>query len=165
MNDFCVVGLGASAGGLAALKLMLEHLPGQTGVAFVLVQHLPADHRSALVELLRPAAKTPVSEASNGTVLEPDHFYVCPANANIALEDGVIRLVPLTEAQKGHMSIDAFFCSLAGDQQQRAVAVVLSGTGSDGAAGLRAVKAAGGLTFAQDPETAQYDGMPQSAIE
>ncbi len=160
-----VVGIGASAGGLAALKLMLEHVPAKTGVAFVLVQHLPADHRSALVELLRPAAKIRVCEASDGTVLEPDHFYVCPARTNIALEQGVIRLVPLADAQKGHMSVDSFFCSLARDQGLRAAAVVLSGTGSDGAAGLRAVKAAGGLTFAQDPETAQYDGMPQSAIE
>ena len=165
MKSPYVAGIGASAGGLAALKLMLEHLPAKTGVAFVLIQHLPADHRSALVELLRPAAKTRVSEAADGTVVEPDHFYVCPANANIALEDGVIRLVPLTDAQRGHMSIDSFFYSLARGQQRRAVAVVLSGTGSDGAAGLRAVKAAGGLTFAQDPETAQYDGMPRSAIE
>ena len=160
-----VAGIGASAGGLAALKLMLEHLPAKTGVGFVLIQHLAADHRSALVELLRPAASIPVSEASDGTVLQPDHFYICPAKANIALEDGVIRLVPLTDAQKGHMSIDAFFYSLAREYRQRAVAVVLSGTGSDGGAGLRAVKAAGGLTFAQDPETAQYDGMPRNAIE
>ncbi|RPI19990.1 MAG: chemotaxis protein CheB, partial [Acidobacteria bacterium] len=132
MNTLYVAGIGASAGGLGALKLMLEHLPGKTGVAFVLIQHLAADHRSALVELLRPAASIPVSEASDGIVLEPDHFYICPAKANIALEDGVIRLVPLTEAQKGHMSIDAFFYSLAREYQQRAVAVVLSGTGSDG---------------------------------
>ena len=165
MNDLYVAGIGASAGGLAALKLLLEHLPAKTGVAFVLIQHLAADHRSALVELLRPAASIPVSEASDGIVLAPDHFYVCPAKANIALENGVIRLVPLTDAQKGHMSIDAFFSSLAREHQRRAVAVVLSGTGSDGGAGLRAVKAAGGLTFAQDPETAQYDGMPRNAIE
>ncbi len=165
MNDLHVAGIGASAGGLAALKLMLGHLPGKTGVAFVLIQHLAADHRSALVELLRPAARIPVSEASDRTVLQPDHFYVCPAKANIALENGVIRLVPLTDAQKGHMSIDAFFYSLAREYQERAVAIVLSGTGSDGGAGLRAVRAAGGLTFAQDPKTAQYDGMPQNAIE
>ncbi len=165
MDDLYVAGIGASAGGLAALRLLLEHLPAKTGVAFVLIQHLPADHRSALVELLRPAARIPVSEASDGTVLEPDHFYICPAKANIALKDGVIRLVPLTDAQRGHMSIDAFFYSLAQEYQQRAVAVVLSGTGSDGGAGLRAVKAAGGLTFAQDPETAQYHGMPRNAIE
>jgi len=165
MSDFHLAGIGASAGGLAALKLLLEHLPPKTGVAFVLIQHLAADHRSALVELLRPAARIPVSEASDGTALEPDHFYICPAKANIALNDGVIRLVPLTDAQRGHMSIDAFFYSLAREYQQRAVAIVLSGTGSDGGAGLRAVKAVGGLTFAQDPETAQYDGMPRNAIE
>jgi two-component system, chemotaxis family, CheB/CheR fusion protein len=160
-----VAGIGASAGGLAALKLLLEHLPVKTGVAFVLIQHLPPDHRSMLVELLRPAAKTQVSEALDGTVLEPDHFYVCPARANIAVKDGVIRLIPLTDAQKGHMSIDSFLFSLAQDQQRRAVAVVLSGTGSDGAAGLRAVKNAGGVTFVQDPATAEYDGMPCSAVE
>jgi two-component system CheB/CheR fusion protein len=160
-----VVGIGASAGGLAAVKLMLQHLAPKTGLSFVLVQHLSASHPSVLVDLLSPIAKLRVSGAEDGTPLTPDRFYVCPPGFNINLENGVIRLIPLADAQKGHMSIDDFFCSLARDQQKKAVGVILSGAASDGAGGLRAIKHAGGVTFAEDPAAAEHAGMPRSAIE
>lgn len=164
-RGFPIVGIGASAGGLRAFSQVLRNLPVDTGMAFVLVQHLDPKHASILPELMTKETKMPVSEIKNGMAVEPNHVYVMPPNVYIAILHGVLNLMPRTETARGiHMPIDYFFRSLAEDQESRAIGVVLSGTATDGTHGLREIKARGGITFAQNPETAEYDGMPQSAI-
>ena len=161
---FPVVGIGASAGGLEALKQLLEPLPVDTGMAFVLVPHLDPTHDSILTELLSRGTRMPVSEVRDGMAIAPDHIYVIPRNTNMAIAEGVLRLLPREEARARHRPIDYFMRTLAEDQGYRAIGVILSGTASDGTLGLEAIKAEGGITFAQDPQSAKYDSMPRSAI-
>ena len=161
---FPVVGIGASAGGLEAFTELLRYLPEQTGMAFVLVQHLDPTHGSVLQEILARTTKIPVSEVTDGVVIRRDHVYVIPANANMVIEDGCLRLVPRDAVRGRNMPIDHFFCSLAERRGEQAIAVVLSGTASDGTLGCGAVKTAGGITFAQDEKSAKYGGMPRSAV-
>src|SRR5262245_39902950 len=163
-KPFPVVGIGASAGGLEAFRQLLEHLPTDTGMAFVLVQHLDPAHESILTELLSKATRMPVSEVVEGVEVEPDHIYVIPRNANMAITQGILRLLPREDTRGQHRPIDYFLRSLAEEQTNRAIGVILSGTASDGTLGLEAIKAEGGITFAQDEESARYDGMPRSAI-
>jgi two-component system CheB/CheR fusion protein len=158
------VGVGASAGGLEAFRSFLEALPPDTGMAYVLVQHLHPRHQSILAELLSRATRMPVSEVKRDVRVEPDHVYVIPPPHDIEITDGKLSLVPRNERGSHHMPIDRFLRSLAEVQKARAIGVILSGTASDGTLGLRAIKARGGIAFAQTPETAQYDGMPRSAI-
>ncbi|MBA3515916.1 MAG: EAL domain-containing protein [Pyrinomonadaceae bacterium] len=162
-ESFPVVGIGASAGGLEAFRQFLEHLPVDTGMAFVLVQHLDPTHESILTELLSRSTRIPVSEVTDGTRAEPNHVYVIPRNTNMAIEGGVLRLLPREEAPGLHRPIDYFLRSLSEDQSHRPIGVILSGTASDGTLGLEAIKAEGGITFAQDAKSAKYDGMPRSA--
>jgi len=157
-----VVGVGASAGGLEVFKHLLAELPADTGLAIVFVQHLDPKHHSMLAEILGRSTRMPVSEAADGMPVEPDHVYVIPANADLTLAGGTLVLDPRTQAPGSHMPIDRFLRSLADECGSRAIAVILSGAGSDGAAGVEAVKAAGGVTFAQD-RTARFDAMPQAA--
>src|ERR1039458_5503625 len=161
---FPIVGIGASAGGLEAFSELLHNLPEKTGMAFVLVQHLDPKHNSGLPEILARTTRLPVMEVTNGCVVQPDHVYVIPANTNMLIKDGVLQLGPRLLVHGQHLPIDNFFRSLAERVGQRAIGVVLSGTASDGTEGCRAIKAAGGLTFAQDEESAKYDGMPRNAI-
>jgi two-component system, chemotaxis family, CheB/CheR fusion protein len=161
---FPVVGIGASAGGLEAFSSILAHLPEKTGMAFVFVQHLDPHHESTLGEILSRATKIRVTEASEGMEVERNHIYVIPSNKELIIKDGRLRLSP-RRAVGPHRTVDRFFKSLAEDCGGRAIGVVLSGTASDGTAGCRMIKAAGGITFAQDPTTAKYDGMPRSAVE
>ena len=158
-----VVGIGASAGGLEALTQFLRALPSQTGIAYVLVQHLDPNHESMLAELLAQHTPMPVQQAEQGTKVEPDHVYVIPPNARMAIRGGILELTPRKEDRGRNFPIDHFFSSLAKDQQSRSVGVVLSGAATDGTLGLEAIKASGGITFAQD-NTAKFDGMPRSAI-
>jgi PAS domain S-box-containing protein len=162
--SFPVVGIGASAGGLKAFRQLLEHLPIDTGMAFVLVKHLDPAHESILTELLSGSTRLPVSEVRDGMAVEPDHVYVIPRNTNMAIAEGRLRLLPREEARMRHRPIDYFLRTLAEEQKHRAIGVILSGTASDGTLGLEAIKAEGGITFAQDPRSARYDGMPRSAI-
>jgi two-component system CheB/CheR fusion protein len=163
-EDLCpVVGIGASAGGLDAVTQMLKGLPLETGFAYVLVQHLDPSHESMLVDLLAQHTSMPVEQAEHGIKVEPDRVYVIPPNAQIAIHQGILELSPRKEDRSRNLPIDYFFTSLAEDQQSRAVGVVLSGAASDGTLGLEAIKAAGGITFAQD-QTAKFEGMPRSAI-
>ncbi len=162
--DFPVVGVGSSAGGLAAFTKFLAGIPDATGMAFVLVQHLAAQHESQLVQLLTKETRLPVSEASDGMAVEPNHVYIIPPNADLALTQGILRLTPRPAAHGLHLSIDFFLRSLARDCTSRAIGVVLSGTGSDGTLGLAEIKAAGGITFAQEPASAESAEMPASAI-
>ncbi|MEO5726961.1 MAG: chemotaxis protein CheB, partial [Byssovorax sp.] len=161
-----IVGVGASAGGLEAFAQLLGELPSDTGMAFVLIQHLDPTHPSLLAEVLTKATKMPVCQAEDGKSVEPDHVYVIPPNADIAILHGRLTLFPRNEeARKPHLPIDFFFQALAADRGRHAIGVVLSGTASDGTEGLKAIKAADGITFAQSPESAKFDGMPRSAVE
>lgn len=163
-GSFPIVGIGASAGGLEAFTQLLGALPVDTGLAFVLVQHLAPQHESMLATLLSHATTMPVHEAGDGLRIAPNHIYVIPPNTNLAVLRGRISLRPRTEVRGQHLPVDFFFRSLAADRKGRAIGVILSGTASDGTEGLRAIKAEGGLTFAQDEKSAKYDGMPHSAI-
>ena len=160
---FPVVGVGASAGGLEAFTELLHALPAHTGMAFVLVQHLDPSHKSILTELLTRETSMPVVEASDGLAISPDSIYVIPADKDMTVERGVLRLA-VRPASGPHLPIDLFLTSLARDRRSAAVAVILSGTAADGSAGVRAVKAEGGVTMAQEPATAKHAGMPENAI-
>jgi two-component system CheB/CheR fusion protein len=158
-----LVGVGASAGGLEAFTELLRHLPDDTGMAFVLIQHLDPKHESHLTELLSRESKMPVCEVKGETRPEANHIYVIAPQRNLGISDGVIR----TAVRRGvgpNMAVNSFFRDLAADHGRKAVGVILSGTASDGTLGLQAIKAAGGITFAQEMETAKFDGMPRSAI-
>jgi two-component system CheB/CheR fusion protein len=159
------VGIGASAGGLAAFEAFFSALTdAPTGMAFVLVQHLAPDHESILSELVKRYTSMRVLEVEDGMVVEPDTTYIIPPNRNLAFANGALHLSQPETARGHRLPIDFFFCSLAQALKQRAVCVVLSGTGSDGTLGVRAVKAEGGLVLAQNPESTDFDGMPRSAI-
>lgn len=161
-RPFPVVGVGASAGGLEAFLQLVKHLPPDTGMAFVLVQHLAPQHESALAGLVSRTARMPVAEVREGMRVEPNRIYVIPPNVNMALSNGVLRLSRRPEGQ--HTSIDFFFNSLAHDRKSGACGVILSGTGSDGTKGLQAIKAEGGITFAQDAASAKFREMPGNAL-
>ncbi|HKW80814.1 MAG TPA: chemotaxis protein CheB, partial [Casimicrobiaceae bacterium] len=158
-----VVGIGASAGGLEAFTALLGHLPLDTGMAFVLVQHLDPQHESALAHLLSRATELPVRDVTDNMPVEADHVYVIPPNTNLAIVDGTLKLSARPKARTPQHAIDFFFEALAQDRRESAIGVILSGTASDGTLGLEAIKAEGGITFAQD-ETARYDSMPKSAV-
>ena len=158
-----MVGVGASAGGLEAFTELLSHLPDDTGMAFVLIQHLDPSHESHLTELLSKASKMPVSEVKGETRAEANHVYVIPPRCNLGISDGVLHTPP-RPASGRNMPIDSFLRALAADRGSKAIGVVLSGTASDGTLGLQAIKAAGGITFAQEMRTAKFDSMPRSAI-
>src|SRR5213595_4159714 len=157
-----IVGIGGSAGGFEAAMELLRHLPARTGMAFVIVQHLDPHHGSRLANLLGKATSMPVSEIAGTTTPEPNAVYVQPPNKCVIAKSGKLTLVHRTE--RLNVAIDHFFESLAEEHGSRAIGIVLSGTGSDGTAGLRAIKAAGGLTFAQNQQSAKFDAMPRSAI-
>lgn len=162
-SAFLIVGVGASAGGLEAFTKLLEHLPPDTGMSFVLVQHLAPTKDSLLSELLSKTTSMPVREVQDGMVVEPNHVYVIPPNTAMAIFHATLRLQPRAEPYTQHMPIDYFFRSLAEDQGQHAVGIILSGTGTDGSLGIRAIKAEGGIVMVQDEQSAKYDGMPKSA--
>ena len=164
MPSFPVIGIGASAGGLTAVTELLKHLPIKIGMAVVVIQHLDPKHGSLTAEILSRISPMPVAEVKDGMRIQPDHVYVIPPNYSLRLSKGVLKLSPRTEARQ-HLPIDLFFQSLADDKKDEAIGVVLSGIASDGTMGLKAIKSEEGLTFAQDPKTAQYDGMPRSAIQ
>lgn len=157
-----VVGIGASAGGIGALEALLPLLAPDTGLAYVVVQHLDPDHESLLASLLARVAKVPVVEISDQVAIEPDHVYIIPPNTSLTISDSRLQLAPPVEQRGQRTPIDGFFISLAEAKGESAAGVILSGTGSDGTIGLRAIKEHGGLTVAQDD--AEYDGMMRSAV-
>jgi two-component system CheB/CheR fusion protein len=161
---FPIVGIAASAGGLEAFTELLGHLPVDTGMAFVLIQHLAPDHKSLLTEILARMTKMPVSEVQDGMAVEPNQVYVIPPNTKMVLSKGVLQLSPREKLYGKYMPGDAFFTSLAIDRGHKAIAVVLSGGDGDGSLGLVAIKAAGGMTFAQCQGTAKFDSMPNTAV-
>jgi two-component system CheB/CheR fusion protein len=161
---FPVAGIGASAGGLEAFTALLRALPADTGVAFVLVQHMDPTHESILPKLLAKTTAMPVHEVTDGMVAHPNHVYVIPPNTRMTISKGVLRLTSRTDGASRNLPIDDFFCALAEDLKGAAIGVILSGLASDGTQGLKAIKAEGGITFAQDEKTARYPGMPLSAM-
>ncbi len=165
-NLFPVVGIGASAGGLAAFRELLGAIPEQSGMAWVLVQHLDPNHESMLPELLQRATKIPVLEIADDVTVLPDHVYILPSNKMMVANDGVLQLSPRT-TKKGerNLPIDLFFTSLAEIHRDHAIGVVLSGTGTDGTLGLKAIRDNDGITVAQDEASATHAGMPNSAVQ
>ena len=163
-GDFLVVGLGASAGGLEALYKLFDALPPDTGMAFVLIQHLDPTHSSMMAGLLAGHTAMQVLEAVDGMPVERDRVYVIPPGVYLSIRDGALRLTNPRERHGARMPIDFFLRSLAEDCGERAVGVVLSGSGTDGSAGLTAIRDRGGLIIVQDPKDAAHDGMPRSAI-
>ena len=159
-----VAGLVASAGGLDAFKKFFAAMPADSGIAFVLIPHLDPTHESLMVELLTRHTSMPVVEAADGMAVEPNRVYIIPPNKNMTISGGVLRLTGPVERGNWQTSIDLFLRSLADDQQEKAICIILSGTGSHGTLGLTAVKAAGGMAMVQDPKTANYTPMPESAI-
>jgi two-component system CheB/CheR fusion protein len=158
-----IVGLGASAGGLSAFQRLFQHLPTDTGMGYVVVQHMDPHHESMLPSLLARATGMPVHAVEDGMAVEADKVYVMPPNTSMTLRDGLLRLAERSGEADRHLPVDVFFTALAKDQGPRAVGVILSGTASDGTQGMKAIKAEGGITFA-DSE-AEFEGMPRSAID
>jgi two-component system CheB/CheR fusion protein len=162
--SFPIVGIGASAGGLEACEIFFNHLPPDSGMAFVLVQHLDPTHESILVDLIKRATDMDVFQVEDRVKVQPDSVYVIPPNRDIALLGGRLHLIEPTAPRGFRLPIDYLFRSLADDLAERAICIILSGTGSDGTLGLKAVRGAGGMAIVQSPESAKYDGMPRSAI-
>jgi two-component system CheB/CheR fusion protein len=159
-----IVGLGASAGGLSAFKTFFENIPATSGMAFVLVQHLAPDHKSMLADILGKATTMPVSEAEDGLPIAANMVYVIPPDATLTCKDRILRVARPAPPRERRRPIDTFFSSLAEDQGENAVCIVLSGTGSDGTLGLKAIKEHGGLALAQaDFSRTAMSGMPRSA--
>ena len=163
---FPIVGIGASAGGLAAFEAFFSAMPADAdpGMAFVLVQHLAPDHKSILTDLIQRYTRMQVSEAQDGIRVRPNCAYIIPPNRDMAFLGGTLQLLEPSAPRGQRMPIDFFFRSLAQDQRERAIGIVLSGTGSDGTLGARAIKGEGGMVMVQNPASAEYDGMPRSAI-
>lgn len=163
--SFRIVGVGASAGGLEAFTALLKALPKDTGMAFVLVQHMDPAHESALSKILSRSTEMPVNDITDGVAVKPNRVYVIPSNGDITIRGGVLRLHTRKDFAKRHLPIDLFFESLAEDRKHASIGIILSGTASDGTQGLKAIKAEGGVTFAQDEQSARHTGMPISAVE
>jgi two-component system CheB/CheR fusion protein len=162
INSFPIVAIGASAGGLEAMMELLQHLPPDTGMAFIYVQHLSPDHKSMLTEILSKKTRMKVQEIDDMDKIKPNNVFVIPYNKGIEVTDGRIKLIPRSESVTA-MSIDILFSSLAHAQKERVIGIVLSGSATDGTVGIKAIKHEGGLTFAQD-DTAKFSSMPHSAI-
>jgi len=164
-EGFPIVGLGASAGGLEAFEQFFRHTPTDSGMAFVLVSHLDPTHASILTEILQRSTSMPVVEAKDQMPVAPNCVYVIPPNRDMTIFHGILQLSVPALAHGLRMPIDAFLRSLAEDQAEKAVGIILSGTGTDGTLGLRAILGVGGITLAQEPASAKFDGMPTSAIQ
>ncbi|MDP3877605.1 MAG: chemotaxis protein CheB [Methylobacter sp.] len=164
-KGFPIVGLGASAGGLEAFEQFFRHTPADSGMAFVLVSHLDPSHASILTEIVQRTTSMPVVEAEDQIPVIPNHVYVIPPNRDMTIFDSTLQLSVPTLAHGLRMPIDGFLRSLAEDQAEKAIGIILSGTGTDGTLGLRAILGVGGITLAQEPSTARFNGMPVSAIQ
>jgi chemotaxis methyl-accepting protein methylase len=163
--DFPIVGIGASAGGLEALEQFLSHVPAQSGMVFVIVQHLDPTHKGIMPELLQRATAIKVLQAKDRTKVETNHAYVIPPNKDMSILHGVLHLFEPAAPRGLRLPIDFFFRSLAEDRKEKSVGVILSGMGSDGTTGLRAIKERAGLSLVQEPASAKFDSMPRSAID
>lgn len=164
-KNFPIVGIGSSAGGLDAIKKLIKAISADSGMAYIIVQHLSSDHPGSLPEILAQHTELPVHEIINDINLAPHHIYIIPENTNLIAQDGVLKLHQRTRNEGKTASIDIFFESLAEAYQSFAIGVILSGTAFDGTFGFKKIKEVGGTTLVQDPETAEFKGMPQNAID
>jgi two-component system CheB/CheR fusion protein len=162
--SFCIAGIGASAGGLEAICEFFEAMPADSGIAFVVIQHLYPGQKSLAAEIIGKHTTISAKQAEEGERVEPDHIYTIPPNTYPSLVDGRLHLEQPKNKAGPRLPIDHFFSSLGKDQHQRAIGIVLSGSGSDGSLGLRGIESSGGIVFAQSPDSAQFDSMPRSAI-
>ncbi len=165
VEDIHIVGVGSSAGGIEALKGFLSSISINTNISYVIVQHLNPQYKSMLTEILGRESSLDVIEISQKLKIEPNKIYVTPANSNVSIKGNHFLLVEPEQVVGPKPSVDLFFISLADQKGEKAIGVILSGTGADGSVGLKAIKANSGLTIAQDPKSAKYDGMPLSAID
>lgn len=163
-QEFPIVGIGCSAGGLEALEGFLSHVPAGSGMAYIIIQHLDPDHQGILTELLQRKTTMPVTQVKDRMKVQPDSVYVIPPNKDMSLLHGTLHLFTPVSPRGLHLPIDLFFRSLAEDRKERAIGVILSGMGTDGTLGLTAIKEKAGVVFVQDPVTAKFTGMPNSAI-
>ena len=161
---FPIIGIGASAGGLEALELFLRNVPKESGMAFVIVQHLDPTHKGIMVELLQRATAMKVAQVKDRMKVKPDHVYVIPPNRDLSILHGVLHLLDPVAPRGLRLPIDFFFRALSDERKDRSIGVILSGMGSDGTLGLQSIKEKAGAVFVQSPETAKFDGMPRSAI-
>ena len=159
-----VIAVGASAGGLEALKAFFEGIPETDKNAYVVIQHLSPDYKSMMGELLKKNTNLPIREVKDGKKIKQGHIYLIPPANNLTYENNKLHLVEKPKDQSLNLPIDLFFESLSRQKKEKAIAVILSGTGSDGTRGVRAIKERDGMVMVQDPEEAKFDGMPQSAI-
>ena len=164
VDEMYVVGIGASAGGLDALQVFFDNIPLNTGMAFCVVQHLSPNFKSMMDELLSRHSRMKISTAQDGEKIEPDHIYLNPNNYSIIIDNGKFKTVPKEPSGQLTLPIDKFFHSLAREYQEKSIAVILSGTGSDGSRGINSIKEVGGTIMVQEPQSAQFNGMPNSAI-
>lgn len=164
-TDFPIIGIGASAGGLEALSVFLGNVPKNSGLAFVIVQHMEKKSKKILVDLLQGATTMKVTQAYENLSAQPDNIYVIPPNKNMSIKDNVLHLFEYTEPHTLHLPIDFFFYSLANDKKEKSIGVILSGMGKDGTVGFKEIKEKGGGTFIQEPSSAKFVDMPTSAIE
>ena len=162
--DFPIVGIGASAGGLEALEHFFGNMPNDTGMAFVVIQHLDPDHPGIMPELLQRITTMKVFQATDKLVVKPNQVYVIPPNKSMSILRGALFLFDPIEARGLRLPIDYFFKSLANDQKEKSGGIILSGMGSDGSSGLKAIKEMNGVVLVQEPTHAKFDGMPRSAI-
>ena len=158
-----IIGIGASAGGLEALQQFFGYMPGNSGLSFVVVQHLSPDYKSLMADILGKQTNMNVVQAENEMQIEPNTVYLIPPKNNMTLKNGKLILTEYVHGILNH-PIDIFFTSLAEERKERSVAVVLSGTGTDGTKGIKAIKEHGGMVIVQNPSNAKFDGMPKSAI-
>ena len=163
-REFFVVGIGASAGGLDACRKLVGAMPAASGLAYILVQHLDPTHESMMVDLLAGHTALVVRQATDGMPIEREHLYVIPPGTYLSVGDGSLHLSPPQARHGARLPFDFLLRSMAGDYADRAICVILSGTGADGSLGLRAIQEGHGFVIVQDPDEAGYDGMPRSAI-
>ena len=163
-DNFLIVGIGASAGGIQALKSFFENVPADSGAAYVVILHLSPDHDSKLAEILQTVAKIPVTQVKEKVHVEPNHVYVVPPNESLSMRDGHIIVSPIHTVEERRAPVDIFFRTLAESQDGRSVAVVLSGTGANGSMGIKRIKEKGGATFVQNPLEAEFGEMPRNSI-
>ena len=164
-NDLIYIGIGASAGGLEALQNLVNHIPTNTNFTYIVAQHLSPTYKSLLVELLSKDAPIKIKAAEDGEIIEANTMYICPPNKNIVVDEDKILLLETKEISYGPKpSVNLLFESIANAKKNKSIGIILSGTGSDGSRGIRAIKSEDGFTIAQQPMNAKYDGMPNSAI-
>jgi two-component system CheB/CheR fusion protein len=163
-DDFLIVGMGASAGGITAFKDFFENVPGTSGMAYVVILHLSPEHESHLAEVLQASAAIPVAQVVESIKIEPNHVYVIPPNKSLSMDDGVLALSEIKGYEERRAPVDIFFRTLATQHTTRAVSVILSGTGADGSMGVKRVKEMGGIILVQDPREAEYSDMPRNSI-